>query len=177
MIYLIFILILTIVIISKVLSEDKDRTKKIKKEFINLPDNEKEIRLIEKVESDLYTYLKCLAVGNYNKMKYICSPEYFKTLKVEEKERKRIDGSVQINKDYNIIESGITDYREYNEYEYSRYSITYRNLINKSEEEKKGYCSNCGAPLEIKDNRCAYCDKFIGDTYSEYLITNINKSY
>lgn len=190
----------------KVLTEDKSRTKKQNKEFINLPDPEKEQKIISQAQSNLRTYLSCLAAGNCNKMKYICTKDYFNTLKSEEKLRKSIDGSVQINKDFNFLNCGVIDYKEYDKYEYitvailmkgydyqqdkhgqtygfanfekySRYSITYTNLIDKSEVEQEGFCSKCGAPLKIEDGRCAYCGKFIGDTYSEFLITNINKSY
>ena len=190
----------------KVLNEDKDRTKKQNKEFINLPDVEKENKIISVAQNHLRTYLNCLSVGNCNKMKYICTQDYFNTLKSEEKHRKSIDGSVQVNRDYNILNCGIIDYKEYDQYEYitvailikgydyqqdkhgqtygfanfekySKYSITFINLVNKSDVEQEGVCSKCGAPLKIENGRCAYCGKFIGDTYSDFLITNINKSY
>ena len=64
-----------------------------------------------------------------------------------------------------------------NHEKYSKYTITYSNLTNKSEEEKAGICSSCGAPLNIENGRCAYCGKYIGDTYSDILIVNINKKY
>jgi len=112
----------------------------------------------------------------------------------------------EINEKIQIISKGITEYKEYEDYEYitvtvlikgynykqdkfgnnygldsfekySKYTITYSNLTDKSKEEKQGECSSCGAPLNIENGRCAYCGKYIGDTYSDILIININKKF
>jgi len=193
-------------IVYKAINEDKHREKKEKEEFLHLPDNDKEHMILNKVEEHLRIYMKCLSVGNVNKMKYLCKKEYFDTLKLEEKNNKSIDGSAEINEKIQIISKGITEYKEYEDYEYitvtvlikgynykqdkfgnnygldsfekySKYTITYSNLTDKSKEEKQGECSSCGAPLNIENGRCAYCGKYIGDTYSDILIININKKF